>query len=261
MIADPDIAALVDRIAEDVIERRAFDPYAEGIGADLDLAYRVQRAVVGRLQAQRTDRTIGGYKIAFNKASSMEYYRIGEPCLAPVFADRIAETGAVLSGTNYNELVIEPELIVTLITDIAATADRAAVMAAMGPVRPGFELMDVRGAFARDPTAAQAVAQGIYNAGAVLGGPGVAIDALDLSRVETRVAIDGGVVGEAVGAAPQDPVEAVSWVAKTLSARGEQLKAGMIVLCGTHLPTRTVTAPASIRVDMSGVGSAEFRLR
>jgi 2-keto-4-pentenoate hydratase len=261
MPTDADIALLADNIADDITARRAFDPHAQRIGADLDLAYRVQRAVVLRLEAQRADRTIGGYKIAFNKPSSMDYYRIGEPCLAPVFADRIVATGARLAGADYNELVIEPELIVTLATDVAPGADRAAVMAALGPVRPGFELMDVRGAFARDPTAAQAVAQGIYNAGAVLGGPGIAIGDLDLSRIETRVAIEGGVVEKAIGAVPQDPVEAVAWVARTLEARGERLKAGMIVLCGTHLPTRTVTAPADIRVDMSGLGSAEFRLR
>lgn len=261
MISDPDIAALADRITDEIIDRRAFDPHADRVGTDLGLAYRIQQRVVERLGAGRADPGIGGYKIAFNKASSMDYYGIGEPCLAPVFADSIVGTGAELLGAAYNELVIEPELIVTLTRDLTDWADRAAIMAAMGPVRPGFELMDVRGAFAHDPTAAQAVAQGIYNAGAVVGGPGVAIGALDLARLHTRVAIDGGVVGEAVGAAPQHPVEAVAWVAKTLAARGEQLKSGMIVLCGTHLPTRSVTAPAGIRVDMAGVGSAEFRLR
>lgn len=260
MATDPDIAALADGIADEIIDRRAFHPHADRIGDDLDLAYRVQRAVIERLKGRRADRRVGGYKIAFNRASSMDYYRIGEPCLAPVFADSIVGTGAELLGAAYNELVIEPELIVTLTRDLTDGADRATIMAAMGPVRPGFELMDVRGAFGHDPTAAQAVAQGIYNAGAVVGGPGIAIGALDLARLRTRVAVDGGVVGEAVGAAPQDPVEAVAWLAKTLAARGEQLKSGMIILCGTHLPTRTVVAPAGILVDMAGVGSAEFRL-
>ncbi|MGO4837026.1 fumarylacetoacetate hydrolase family protein, partial [Rhizobiaceae sp. 2RAB30] len=172
-----------------------------------------------------------------------------------------AVSGAQLEGAAYHELVIEPELIVTLAADIAAGADHATVAAAIGLVQPGFELMDARGAFAHDPSAAQAVAQGIYNAGAVVGGPGLAIEALDTAAIETSVTIDGAVVGQAVGAAPQHPVEAVAWVAKTLEARGERLRSGMIVLCGTHLPTRTVTAPTDIRVEMSGLGRAEFRLR
>ncbi len=260
-MTDADIETLAGPIARDVIERRSFDPHGKAIGTDLDLAYRVQEKVVRRLIAHRPGRAIGGYKLAFNKASSYAYYGITEPCLAPVFADRIAMSGVQLDGAAYRELVIEPELIVTLSADIETGADTAAVAAAIGLVQPGFELMDVRGAFAHDPSAAQAVAQGIYNAGAVIGGPGLAIEALDTAAIETSVTIDGAVVGQAVGAAPQHPVEAVAWVAKTLEARGERLRSGMIVLCGTHLPTRTVTAPTDIRVEMSGLGRAEFRLR
>lgn len=260
-MTDAEMDALAETIASDVIEQRPFDPHGEAVGTDLDLAYRVQEKVVRRLMAHRPGRAIGGYKLAFNKASSFAYYGITEPCLAPVFGDRIVRSGAQLDGGAYRELVIEPELIVTLAADVAAGADHAAVAAAIGLVQPGFELMDARGAFAHDPSAAEAVAQGIYNAGAVVGDPGVAIEALDPAAIETTVTIDGAVVGQAVGAAPQHPVDAVAWVAGALAARGERLKSGMIVLCGTHLPTRTITAPADIRVDMSGLGRAEFRLR
>lgn len=255
-------ASLASAIAGEILEKRVFDRHVGSIGTDLDLAYEVQHEVVRQLRATKPNRKIGGYKIAFNKASSLQYYELDEPCIAPVFADLIVPSGTVLDGANYRDLIIEPELVLTLSRDLPARqCSRDDILASLEPVRPGFELLDPRNAFALDPTAAQAVAQGIYNVGAVIGGQGPAIDRLDLATLTTSVSIDGKVVAEATGAAPQDPVEVVVWMTGVLADRGEQLLAGMSVLCGTHLPTRSVAAPSEVSVSMTGVGQAAFSLR
>ncbi|NGN41811.1 hypothetical protein G6N74_12095 [Mesorhizobium sp. CGMCC 1.15528] len=262
MIDVSEITALGTTIAGEIIEKRVFDRHVGSIGTDLDLAYEVQDEVVRQLQASKPQRKIGGYKIAFNKASSLQYYGLDEPCIAPVFADLIVPSGAVLDGIDYRDLIIEPELVLTLSRDLPARqCSRDEILASLEPVRPGFELLDPRNAFALDPTAAQAVAQGIYNVGAVIGGPGIAIESLDLATLTTSVSIDGKVVAEATGAAPQDPLEVVAWMTRVLADRGEQLRAGMSVLCGTHLPTRSVAAPSEVSVSMTSVGHASFRLR
>ncbi len=257
-----DITALGTTIAGEVLEKRAFDRHADSIGTDLDIAYEIQDQVIRHLQASKPQRKIGGYKIAFNKASSLQYYGLDEPCIAPVFADLIVPSGAVFDGAGFRDLIIEPELILTLSRDLPMRqCSRDEILASLELVRPGFELLDPRNAFALDPTAAQAVAQGIYNVGAVIGGPGIAIDKLDLAALTTSVSIDGKVVAEATGSAPQDPLEVVVWMTRVLADRGEQLLAGMSVLCGTHLPTRSVAAPTEVSVAMTGVGHAVFSLR
>jgi 2-keto-4-pentenoate hydratase len=262
MIDASDITTLGTTIAHEIVEKRAFDRHVVSIGTDLDLAYEIQDEVARQLQASKPHRKIGGYKIAFNKASSLQYYGLTEPCIAPVFADLIVPSGAVLDGANYRDLIIEPELVLTLSRDLPVRrCNREEILASLELVRPGFELLDPRNAFALDPTAAQAVAQGIYNVGAVIGGPGIAIESLNLATLTTSVAIDGNIVAEATGAAPQDPVEVVVWMTGVLADRGEQLRAGMSVLCGTHLPTRSVAAPAEVSVTMTGVGQAAFRRR
>jgi 2-keto-4-pentenoate hydratase len=262
MTSPANIASLASAIAGEILEKQAFDRHAGSIGTDLGLAYEIQEKVVRYLQASMPHRRIGGYKIAFNRASSLQYYGLDEPCIAPVFADLIVPSGAVLDGADYRDLILEPELVLTLSRDLPARqCSREEVLASLELVRPGFELLDPRNAFALDPTAAQAVAQGIYNVGAVIGGPGIAIESLDLATLTTSISIDGDVVAEATGAVPQDPVEVVVWMTGVLAKRDEQLLTGMSILCGTHLPTRPVASPAEVSVTMTGVGHAEFRLR
>lgn len=248
---------LADGVVRDLREGRSFR-LVESVGTDLDLAYRIQDAVTARLQSDR--REVGGYKLAFNKQASFDYYGLAEPCSAPIFADQISASGTRLRLDAHRQFVIEPEIAVILGADLpgqgVVTPDQ--VRQAIGYVVAAFELMDVRGAFDLDPSAAQAVAQGIYNVGAVLGATRLDLGELDIAALPATLSLGSAPPLSVVGGAPQHPVDAVCWLANHLAKRGQALKAGMIVLCGTHLSAQTIAKVGDVYLDMGPLGGVEL---
>ena len=107
---------------------------------------------------------------------------------------------------------------------------------------------------------ADVVAQNISNEGAVIGGAGMAPQDLNPASVGTEVSVDGEVELQVTGAAPQDPIDAVIWLARHLTKRGLRLQAGQIVLCGTHCPIWYHGNPGEIVVTMTGLGEVSLSL-
>lgn len=256
-----DLAEIAETIADDIRGPRPFKTYEDRVG-DMDAAYVIQDAVTNRLLASKARDVIGGYKIAFNNPSSMQYYSLSEPCVAPVYVGQVVENGAVLDARDYHSLIVEPEICIVLGADIpmAANRDRRLIFSCIESVRASFELLDHRGAFALDPSAALAVAQGIYNVGAVLG-DAMPADVLDQRASQvTTFSINGRTVGEKIDAAPQDPIDAIGWMVGALARRGQVLRAGMVLLCGTHLPSQAITAASTVEVSMGALGAVRFEL-
>lgn len=252
------MSGLAERIVADIRSLAQFEPRENEIHG-LDHAYAIQSEVNAALIAGQPARQVAGYKIAFNRRSSMDYYNLSEPCFAPLFSDQVQEDGAARPLAGFRDLVVEAEIAVRLGSALSEGSDPAAVMAAIDAIFPAIEVMDVRGAFARDPSAAAAVAQRVHSEGAVLG---AAVAARGLAEGETvaRLLVDGSSVGEARNAAPQSPVEAVAWLANRLGRDGLSLQPGMIVLTGAHLPGHPVRAAGTVRVELEPFGAVSLHL-
>ncbi|MFN3644450.1 MAG: 2-keto-4-pentenoate hydratase [Gemmobacter sp.] len=236
-------------------------PFALLPPLDLDAAYVVQDALTRRRLGAAGMAGLAGYKLAFNSPAAMAHNGLHEPCIAPLYRQDIRQDGATLRQAGFRALVVEPEIALELGADLTGERpDRSAAMAALRGFRPAIEVMDHRGAFALAPSAAQAVAQGIFTAGAVLG-PLVAPSRLaERHGMETALWLDERCIGRALDAAPQDPLDGLVWAARALAARGWPLTAGMILLCGTHLPVQAVNEPASVRATIGDFGSVGFSL-
>ena len=243
---------IADRILADIAALAPFEPREAEIGSILD-AYRIQSEVNAALLAAQPGRRIAGYKIAFNRPSSMDYYHLQEPCYAPLFSDQIQGAGATLALAEFNDLVIEPEIGVRLGTPLGGAASAHEVLAAVSAWFPAIEVMDVRGAFARDPSAAAAVAQRVHSEGAVVGAD-AGRELPDMADIVARIVIDSATAGEATGNAPQAPLEALAWLAGRLAADVLPLDAGMIVLTGAHLPGHKIGKAGVIEVTLEPLG-------
>jgi 2-keto-4-pentenoate hydratase len=248
---------IADRVIHDIRTGAPFAPRQDEI-EDMTHAYRIQAKVTAALLADVPGRRIAGYKIAFNKGASMEYYGTSEPCYAPMFSDHIHVSGSTLAMKDFNDLVIEPEIAVRLRAPLAGGEDDATVAAAM-TLMPAIEVMDPRGAFALDPSAAATVAQRVHSKGAVLG-PDYSGDAPDIADIFARLTVAGAPAGEAKGAAPQTPVDAVAWLAGRLAKDGLPLDAGMIIMTGTHLPARRTSELGEVVVTMEPLGAVSMTL-
>ena len=249
---------IVESIVRDIENVLPFDPRENAIDG-LAHAYDIQKRVTAVLLRRQPGRHIAGYKIAFNRPASLDYYGLSEPCYAPLFSDQLHARQASFRFVDFRDPVIEPEIAIRLSATLAGHEDASGVEAAIGALLPAIEIMDVRGAFSRDPSAAAAVAQRIHSEGAVIG---VAenLPTLDIAAVVARLQVDGEMQGEATGAAPQTPTEALRWLSRRLAADGWPLEAGMIVLTGAHLPGFPLTRPCAVTVEIAPLGTVSLRL-
>ena len=228
-------------------------------GAPFAGAYDFQEAYVAAV-----GKPVGGYKLAVNGAPQMAHFGVREPAMGRIFAEEMYGKDAVLYKSRFQEIGIEPELAAVMgpgVETLSGAVGRDAALAAIDCFGPAIELIDQRGIPMPKVELAQAIALNVFNAGIVLGEGRVAPGELDLDALEVTLEIDGDRVGSAIGAAPQHPGDAVAWLIGHLSARGQRLQPGTVVMCGTHLPLR-VLAPGvrQVEVAMGPLGRVGFSL-
>ena len=112
----------------------------------------------------------------------------------------------------------------------------------------------------RSSTCARLVADNAWNAGMVLStlGEPMARPAVGRGHRQRRLdkIFDRGFGRDVLG----DPLVVVAWLANHLAARGEQLKAGQVVMTGSLIPTQFPTEDATYRFDLAGIGSVGVRV-
>ena len=82
---------------------------------------------------------------------------------------------------------------------------------------------------------------------------------LDLLNCEMRLELDGTVVSTGTGAACLGhPLKAAAWLARTLAARGEPLRAGDVVLTGALGPMVPIAPGARVCASIDGLGAVGF---
>ena len=200
-----------------------------------------------------------GYKIAFNTLAMMNQLNITQPAVGRIIADQVYENGVKLDASNYRHLMIEPEIAAVLGDDIIAgdTVTTDMVEAAVARYFPAFEILDRRNfeGMMHVPTV---VAHNVFNAGIVCGGPGVTPAEFDWHKVETRCTDNAETVVQGIGIAPQNPAEAVAFIANHAIARGQSLPKGSLLLLGAHSPLYKVESGREMRLSIAGLGEVSF---
>ncbi len=253
----------VARIVHDIRGIRAFTAHGANPPRDLDAAYALQDMVADVLNDDAGYGAVAGWKIAANSAALLARFGLTQPVSGRVFARQRRKSPAQLRARDYRQFAIEPEIAAVIGETLApqdAAFDTARVQAAIERFVPAMELLDMRECDLGRIHLPDAVAQNISNVGAVVGGPGITADQLDPQTVRTTLRVDGEVRHDVTGAAPQHPLEAVTWLANHLAGRGLQLEAGQIVLCGTHSPIWYHDGPGTLDLEMSGLGSVRLTL-
>ena len=93
----------------------------------------------------------------------------------------------------------------------------------------------------------------------VLGRERLKPDGLDLYSCGMVLELDGVVASLGAGAACLGhPMNAAAWLAATLAAAGEPLRAGDIVLTGALGPMVAIKPGQHVRAQVGGLGAVEF---
>ncbi len=233
-------------------------PMLEGLNKlSLDAAFDVADRLTAKIEVPNGG--LGGYKIAWNTDAQMEAFGLPHPGMGRVFKKFLRQSGAKLALADFKHLMIETEIVAFLGADLLPEQTHTAqsVRDAVDSFTVGFEILN-RLEGAEDATAHAIIAHNVFNAGAVLGD--VRLPAADLTpeTITTRFTQDDRVVFEDVGKAPQDPFEAIAFLANHFTGRGFKMSAGQMILCGSHIPLYEVTAPGEFSVSMSALGDVTF---
>jgi 2-keto-4-pentenoate hydratase len=219
-------------------------------------AYRVQKALHARLRGRRI-----GYKIGCTTPVMQKFLRIPNPCAGAMFDTGMSHLSATLPFAAFRHVGIECEIAVRLGSDVASgpfTAERMAK--AVTTCMAAIEIVDDRFVDYRKMDTPTLIADDFFNWGCVLG-PEVLADAGAMTEAVGTTAINGVEVGRGRGSdVLGHPLNALAWLAESLAARGEHLRAGEIVSTGSLVETKWLAQGDHALVAVSGLGSVTLDL-
>jgi 2-keto-4-pentenoate hydratase len=220
-------------------------------------AYAAQEAYY-RL-AEPTYGAVAGAKIATTTKVMQALMGINHPCGGAVFSRTIHRSPATLRAADFVNLRIESEIALGLGADLPAAGapwTRETVTQAVAAALPAFELIEDRNADYAKTEALSLIVENCWNGGIVTGTPKrLPLD--DLVGIAGRLTLGGKLVGE--GAA-EDPCATLAWLANHLAERGRDLRAGMIVITGSLIPTVSIAPGQRAVFTVDGLGDVTMEV-
>jgi 2-keto-4-pentenoate hydratase len=226
--------------------------------ASMGDAYDIQDKYVPLLRARHGEPV--GYKVGLTSKAMQTFCGIDHPIAGVVLASRVHQSGASVRRSEYGRLGLEFEIAVRMRSDMPASANTpAAVAAFVDGVAAAIEIVDDRAADYGNLDVKSLVADNSWNAGIVLA-PFVA-NWPELEPLLGKATQNGAPAGEGYG---RDilghPFNSVAWLNAQLTSRGGALRKGDVVMTGSVMKTVFPTEPAHFRFDMPGLGAVEVRV-
>lgn len=227
---------------------------------DADGAYAVQTINTRFWEAQ--GRRIVGRKAGLTATAVQQQLGVDQPDFGVLFEDMRVADGGRLDPARCIQPKAEAEIAFVLGADLVSPdSTPAQVAAAVASVHAAIEIVDSRIADWKI-TFADTVADNGSSAFFVLADQALPIAGLDLEGAGMTMTVNGEVASTGIGAAALgNPLNAAAWLARTLAARGEPLKAGDILLAGALGPMVALNPGDHVGAKVAGIGSASFTYR
>ncbi len=238
-------------------DRAPIGPLTERFPAmDLADAYAVQRVnLTRRLQ---NGRVLVGHKIGLTSEPMQTLLGVDEPDFGYILDDMVVPDGAAVPRGRFCAPRVEPEVAFLLRDPLrgpGVTPDD--VRGATESVAVALEVVDSRIAdwqlTLRDTVADNA------SSGAVVLGPWVPIDGLDLPSARASLQLNGTEVDSGLGSAVLgDPAVAVAWLANALAPFGTDILPGQFIMSGSFTTAAFVHPGDSASAAISGLGAVSL---
>ena len=250
----------------EALAERLRGAYANGAVAPLrDGLAPTDAAAAYAVQGCNTDywtgvgRRIVGRKVGLTAKAVQLQLGVDQPDFGVLFADMEVADGGMLLASKVLQPKAEAEVAIILhadLPDLDTNADMVA--AATGAVTAAIEIIDSRIADWKI-SFADTVADNGSSAFYVLGADRKPLAGLDLRTCGMALEVNAEVVSLGAGVACLGhPLNAAAWLARTLAARGEPLRAGDVVLTGALGPMVTIKPGDHVKATIGGLGSCSF---
>lgn len=249
--------ALARRLREAYLSG-AVAPLRDGLAADDAAgAYRVQ--AINTQHWREQGRRVVGRKVGLTSLAVQKQFGVDQPDFGVLFDDMCLPDGATLDPARLLQPRAEAEVALVLAQDVTnPNASEEDIAAATQHAVAALEIVDSRIADWKI-TFADTVADNGSSAAFVLGQHNLPLAGLDLYSCGMVLEVNGAVVSVGAGAACLGhPLKAAAWLARTLVAAGEPLRAGDIVLTGALGPMISLTPGDKVVAKIGGLGSVSF---
>jgi 2-keto-4-pentenoate hydratase len=239
-------------------QRGEYFPKAWFSRLSIDDAYRVQLGLIRRRRGKAGQRRIG-WKVGLTARAIQEQFGFSEPVFGCLLEEGKVATGHVFTHGDLIRPGFENELCVELEREVATGASPEEVTASIGAIYPALEIIETRGDFVGQ--IALALADNAQQKFFVLGAPVRGAKAGDLAQLVARVRVNGAEVGNGRGdAVLGHPFNSVAWLAGKLTAFGEKLDAGDLVMTGSFTRQFPLAAGDRVETTFEGLGkvAADF---
>ncbi|MEJ0065237.1 MAG: fumarylacetoacetate hydrolase family protein [Caulobacteraceae bacterium] len=236
------------------------EPLRDILGpTDIDGAYAVQSINTRFWQAQ--GRRIVGRKIGLTAEAVQKQLGVDRPDYGVLFDDMRVADGGELAAARLLQGKAEAEVAIVLGRDLASAGTTPDdVFAAADHAVAAIEIVDSR---IKDWKIAFAdtVADNGSSAFFVLGSEPKPLQGLDLRTCGMALEQNGRVASLGAGVACMGhPLIAAAWLARTLAAMGEGLRAGDIILTGALGPMVALSPGDRVQASIGGLGGVSFTL-
>lgn len=253
----PTLAELAGRL-RNAYQSGAVPPMRDGLDpVDAENAYAIQ-TINTRIWVEEGRRIIGR-KAGLTAKAVQAQLGVSQPDFGVLFEDMRIADGGKLDPARTLQPKAEAEIAFILADDLpdpSTTPEQVA--AAVATVHAAIEIVDSRIADWKI-SFADTVADNGSSAFFVLADAGLSLDGLDLESAAMEMRINNAVVSTGIGAAALgNPLNAAAWLAQTLAARGEPLKAGDILLAGALGPMVALTPGDRVHASVGGIGACSF---
>lgn len=236
----------------------AVPPLRDGLEpTDAQGAYTVQALNTAYWSGQ--GRRITGRKVGLTAKAVQQQLGVDQPDFGVLFNDMEIANGGVLPAAKVLQPKAEAEVAFIMAADVTAPdVTREAVEQAIDCAMAAIEIVDSRIADWKI-TFADTVADNGSSAFYVLGATRHRLAGLDLKTCGMALEVNGAVASLGAGVACLGhPLNAVTWLARTLAAQGAPLRKGDVVLSGALGPMVALKHGDHVEATIGGLGAVSF---
>ena len=223
-------------------------------GLTIDDAYQIQLAQVRVWESE--GRRILGRKVGLTSPAMQAQMSVSQPDFGHLMDDMFFAENVPIPADRFLQPRAEPEVAFVLGRDLTGPGVTVAEAAtAVDYVLAALEVIDSRIADWKIGIV-DTIADNASSGGVVLGSTARRIDELDLRLGGCVLHRNGEIAGTGAGGAVLgSPLNSLAWLANTLGAVGEGLKAGQVILPGSITASIPFAPGDTITATLAGLGS------
>ncbi|MFX3624299.1 MAG: 2-keto-4-pentenoate hydratase [Ectobacillus sp.] len=225
---------------------------------DAKTAYAIQERLI-EIKCKEENTTITGYKLGLTSKAKQEMMGVHEPTYGVLLENMQVEDAAPISLSGFIHPKIEPEIAFIFHKELKGPVSVPEVLAATAYVAPALEMIDSRYENFRF-TLTDVIADNSSSSRFIIGETFTVPSKVNLKLCGMVFKKNGEIVDTGAGAAVMGhPARAIAWMINKLTARGQTIKPGDVVLSGALCGAVTAQHKDLFTVSIDGLGSVSAR--